>query len=1317
MRNRFSKNLRYLACLVLFVFMLGTLASLSLLPAFALAPNDPDAFLLSNEDRISLYLSKENLYSTREEKLATMQPRITVGDYTIYVDSNTGEVGVQNNKTKQILLTNPHDVASAPDASKATLMNQIVLKYCNVKNNDPKTLESFKDSALYRQITVKNIRNGIRIEYTLGKESSKQLLPYWVEFNRFNQLIAEPGILNCYTQKDHDDYLAQNPSSSLTMEQRRQNIFDLTIGSNYEVIDRNKEGLSEQMKKDYARLYPCTAEESKMRDYNGDGRPEFMKIYALIDTVEKPMAEITKNKIETFIKQYTGYTYEDLQFDINETGYKGKDTNPALFRLALEYTLNENGIEVRLPANSIRYDEDNYRLETINVLPFFGASSNDFTGYTFIPDGSGAIIRNEETVNLGKTQYTITGQIYGPDYAYHKLSDQFFTGRDKIMRLPVFGTIEDTVTVTDNLDKKVGYIWTTVEDLTATNEKQYYTDKDPILFDALDADGKLITTLEDYLAQFKVNDAGDVIRIGDKNWNSPDYNKTIEIAEGEDPLANYNVFVTAGEVPYIELVTHYLMAPAVDDNGKAITYKGQQVYIYVDAEGNAVEDADRVEGVLKIKEQLWYNGKPAFYNTNVPVDPNAVLPDSGTDAPADGEEVTPDDGEETPDAGEETPEEGEEGEEEDVVEIEYYNNVVKVKETYDTMAFEEIETVVSQGYTAIVTEGASLCMIVSNHGCQSATNVGGVHKYNSVYLTVIPRPFDKYRLADAISVSSDSAEWTVVSDRKYTGSYRIQYTMVSDATYVEDGQIKSYKYEASYVGMSAVYRDYLIKSAALTELTNVDDDIPLYLEAFGMTSATKVVATIPMVMDVPLTTFDDLKEIYKQLGENDVDNVNFRLVGFTKGGLYSYAPSSMKFESVVGGNGDYEDMVKYCEEISSASDKNLGIFPDFDFANVERVGSFDGFDSLDDAARTIDDRYASKRQYDATYQTLVPVGSITVSPSVYQKLYEAFAKKLDKLGVNGISVGSLGTDLNSDFDSDDAYNREDSKYYTEALLKQLSEKYGNIMIDGGNSYALAYADHILNLALESSGRGMASYTVPFMGMVFHGYINYAGTATGMASDIDREILRMIENGAAPFFTIAYQNTSILKDDPSYSDYYSIDYSICLEQIVETYKIVNAQLADLQTATITSHKFLEGVRALGAKEQAEVDALMADARENFEVAFAATQKSFEDRKYLAELHGKTFDEKFEETHSYFFVYDAETDTYTKDVDTYVQHIYDEYCATLDRAVTGGDLVLVEYTRKDGTTKTFVLNYGAYGATVVVDGQSYPVAANGFTVVGQ
>lgn len=1313
MKSTFSKNIRYLSALILLIFLIGTMASLSLIPSFALSPFEDDAYLLDDADRIALYLDASNVFESKEAKLETMSKRTTVGNYELYVETTTGEVAVKNILTGQILTTNPYDVASAGDAVKQTLMNQVSLTYCNVQDNKETSLGSFQDSALRRQITVKNIKNGIRVEYTLGKESSMQLVPGWVEYNRFETLIREPAWENCYTQADLDEYNAANPSRPSTLEERRDIRYNRLIGSYYSVKDPNDPTLSSVSLQRMQTEYPCTAKTGPS-DYDGDGQNDLMKIYAVVSG----LSERNRNSIESAVKQYTSYTFEDLQTDTQMTGYPGEDSNPALFRLALEYTLNADGMEVRLPANSIRFDEDNYRLISIDVLPYFGSTSNDYTGYTFIPDGSGTIVRNEEIMSDGRNQYTIRGQIYGPDFAYHEIT-KYYNGKSEIMHLPVYGAIEDTVMKTYNRENQTGYIWLQ-NNLTDDDGNQlYYTEEDRIMMDAVDSEGNLITTVEDYLAQFKYDSTASgedvtVIRVGDPLWDSPIYTEI-------DSLERYNSFVEMELVPYIEVINFYLMAPALDQDGNPITYRNQQVYVYVDEEGNVVDADHRVEGVLKITEQLWYNGKPAYYNTDVPVDPTVVIPpEEGEDTEASGgTETDAETPEETPAESEETTPDTSEGDtpadttEETTEEIEYYNDVPKVEEVYDEPAYEEIESIVSQGYFAIITEGDALCNITSSHGGLDPVNpAGGEHKYNSVYITVFPRPQDSYRLADAISVSNDSKEWVVVSDRKYTGSYRIKIVMLSDAQYEEENgegevTVKDYKYEASYVGMANAYRDYLVANGTLTPLTDVDDDIPLFLEAFGMTTTTKVVATIPVMMDVALTTFDDLKTIYNDLLGDGVDNVNFRLTGFSKGGLYSYAPSAMKFESVVGGNSGYEEMVEYCETVSAEDGKHLGIFPDFDFANVAHVGGLDGFSPLKDSARTIDDRYASKREYDSTYQTFSYLGSIVVSPSVYMKLYNKFAKKIDKLGVNGLSVGSLGSDLNSDFDSDDAYNREDSKYYTVELLKELSEKYGNIMIDGGNAYALAYADYILNMPLDSSRYARASASIPFMGMVLHGYVQYAGTATGMSSDIDRELLKIIENGAAPYFTIAYQNTSTLKGDYTYSDYYSIDYAICYEEIIEKYKILNEALADLQTANITDHDLLTGIRSLGENETREVELLMEAARgEGYQAAIQAATKAYNDRKALAERHGEEFTEVFEETYAYL-----ETE------DSYVQHVYDEYAAAIDRTVTGNDIVMVEYTRKDGTTKVFLLNYAAYEVTVTFGNTDYVIASNGFAVAAE
>ncbi len=1302
MKTKYSKDIRYLSALILVIFIIGTMASLSLIPSFALSPFEDDAYLLEDSDRIALYLDESNVFESKEAKLETMSERVTVGDYTIYVETTTGEVAVKNNLTGQILTTNPYDVATANEARKATLMNQISLTYCNIKDNKETTFGSFNDAALRKQITVKNIKNGIRVEYTLGREASKQLLPGWVEKDRFEQNIYTPIYNNCFTDADLEEYNSKNPDNPTTLDEMRAVRYNRLIGSNYTFIDYDDPNNSEAYKARILKEYPCIG--TKYKDYDGDGTVDHMKIYAIV----KNLAERSKNSIESAVKQYSSYTYEDLQEDTDLTGYPGENSNPALFRLALEYTLSENGLEVRLPANSIRFDEDNYRLISVQVLPYFGASSNDYTGYTFIPDGSGAIIRNEDIIADGKNQYTIKGQVYGNDFAYHELADK---NHGQTMHLPVFGVVEDTIMTTINRENQTGYVWLSEGVVDDNGKVVYYTSSDRIMLDATDSKGNLITTVEDYLAQYKYDMTATtptVIKVGSDLWSSPVY-ATI------DTLEMYNTFVEANVVPYIEVITHYLMAPVLDEDGKEVTYDGNTVYQYVDEEGNPVDEENKVEGVIKIKEQLWYNGAPAYYQSDVPKDPVAVTPPA-----ADGDGEDDGTGEDAGDAGdagdgagdgeEGEGEDGEEGEEE-VVEIERYNDIQKVEESYDNIAYEEIESVVSQGYFAIITEGDALTNITTAHGGVNPEVGIGEHKYNSVFITVFPRPQDSYRLADAISVSNDSAEWVVVSDRKYTGSYRVQYSMISDATYItqdDTGASKeeSFEYEASYVGMANIYRDYLIENGVLTELTYVDDDIPLYLEAFGMTTATKTVATIPMVVDIALTSFENLEEIYENLEKEGIDNINFKLTGFNKGGLYSYAPSALKFESVVGGNSGYEKMVDYCSDISAQANKHLAIYPDFDFANVESTGMFDGFSSLKDSARTIDDRYASKREYDATYQSFQYLGSIVVSPSVFMKLFNKFAKKLDKLGVSGVSVSSLGTDLNSDFDSDDAYNREDSKFYTIQLLEKMTEKYGKVMIDGGNAYALKYAAHILNMPLDSSRFDRTSASIPFMGMVLHGYVNYAGTATGMASDIDREILKMIENGASPYFTIAYDNTSYLKDDYSFSDYYSIDYEICRSEIIEKYNIVNGALADVQTATITDHGFLTGTRSLGENEMRVVTALMEEGRANLAEAIAQAQKEYNDRKTLAERHGEEFTEVFEETYAYL-----------ASADLYAQHIYDEFAAAIDREIKGSNIVRVEYTRKDGTTKTFILNYEVYEVTVEYEGNSYVIQPNGFIVVGQ
>ena len=494
-----------------------------------------------------------------------------------------------------------------------------------------------------------------------------------------------------------------------------------------------------------------------------------------------------------------------------------------------------------------------------------------------------------------------------------------------------------------------------------------------------------------------------------------------------------------------------------------------------------------------------------------------------------------------------------------------------------------------RGYIAVIEAGESLGRIQTYHLGQQA-------EYATIITSFNPKPKDSYDIADSISVTS-SHKWTVVSDRKYTGNIRIHYQMLTDATKGEAIRAAArasggdYRYyEASWLGMAEAYRDYLIANKVLKkiEAEELTEDIPLYMEVFGAIQTQTTIATIPVNVMTPLTTFEDILTMYNQLFDNGVRNVNFKLTGFANGGMYSTMPSKVKWESKVGGRSGFRKLVKTAKAIREEdANANLGLYPDFDFAYSQKNTSTDSLNLKKDAIKTIDNRYSSRRIYSATKQTYVSFFQLAISPSRYSKFYTKLMKSYGKYDIRTMSVASLGSALNSDFDEDDPYNREDSKDFTVKAFADLSEKY-SLMTDSGNAYTWAYVDHIINADIDSSRYTKSSASVPFIGAVLHGYIRFAGSPLNQEGDPEYTILKSVENGAGMYFILSYRNTSELKEDPYLSKYYSIDYSIWKEDLISYYNTLNDLLRDVQTKVIIDHKFLNydeygTVRMLDADE--------------------------------------------------------------------------------------------------------------------------------------
>ena len=152
-------------------------------------------------------------YESAQDKLDSdenMNIAVRYGNYELYVNKYTGEVGYKDITTGQVLLSNPYNVpnyTSIAEATRKQLLSQLVVGYTD--NGQSKIFYSYTEAAARGQIIVKNIKNGIRLEYTIGRLDANYLCPGMITAERMVEMISSvmvPG-LSDYTPTGINDAL------------------------------------------------------------------------------------------------------------------------------------------------------------------------------------------------------------------------------------------------------------------------------------------------------------------------------------------------------------------------------------------------------------------------------------------------------------------------------------------------------------------------------------------------------------------------------------------------------------------------------------------------------------------------------------------------------------------------------------------------------------------------------------------------------------------------------------------------------------------------------------------------------------------------------------------------------------------------------------------------------------------------------------------------------------------------------------------------------------------------------------------------------
>lgn len=441
------------------------------------------------------------------------------------------------------------------------------------------------------------------------------------------------------------------------------------------------------------------------------------------------------------------------------------------------------------------------------------------------------------------------------------------------------------------------------------------------------------------------------------------------------------------------------------------------------------------------------------------------------------------------------------------------------------------------GFLGIVEEGSALSNI-------RADIAGKLNSYNTICAEFTTLSND---VVDLHTVSGNNIVMAY-QKQMYEGNLKVRYSFLSGD-------------DANYMGMARSYREYLIGKQLLSRVKN-EEDIPFYMELLGAIDKTKPIMGIPMKGIEALTTYEQAEEILQELKELGIPNIKLKYTGWFNGGI----PTSINVQRQLGGRRELKKLIK------SLEDTNTELFPDVCFTYAYKNKIFDKFSVRRDVSRFLDREIGELYDFNPATamrdRTKDPY--YIVNPSSLGKIMDVFLRHYKKIGVDGLSLRYVGSDLNSNFKESKPVDREQSKNFLVEQLEKVEDNNIKLMLNGGNAYAIPYASHILNMPMSSSNYNICDESIPFYQIVIHGYISYAGEPLNLSEDHNQLLLKTIETGANPYFIWIYNDNSVLKDS-HYHKYYSVNYRDWLEDAVQIYSELNDVLGDIQDKEIIGHE--------------------------------------------------------------------------------------------------------------------------------------------------
>ncbi len=354
---------------------------------------------------------------------------------------------------------------------------------------------------------------------------------------------------------------------------------------------------------------------------------------------------------------------------------------------------------------------------------------------------------------------------------------------------------------------------------------------------------------------------------------------------------------------------------------------------------------------------------------------------------------------------------------------------------------------------------------------------------------------------------------------------------------------------ATYSGLASACREQLIRNSVLSVASGEETTyLPFFLT---LTGAIKKDFG-PFSYLSTLTNFDQARDMLTRMKNKGINNIALRYCGAFSGGTEQNDIKNASVLARLGGKAKLSDLYEYI------SAQKMGLYLDIDI--LSNASGFGG-NAVNDIRKKVSSYTPTSKLSDAVGKepSTRELRKINRLSNVINSVL-ADTKRYD---FSGFCLDDAGKLLYSD-QSFNGSTREQAAEAISSAIAPLSTSRSTMAVNG-NFFMLRKIDSVINVPLDTSVPTGGAYTaIPFVQLILHGTVDYAGKPINTRINLEESLLRCIEYGACPHFEWNYEPIS---RDTENDVFY---YDNTINSAAEFYKKADNALSDLRSARMTDH---------------------------------------------------------------------------------------------------------------------------------------------------